>query len=357
MTRHPIRVLGRALLITAALRCGAAPDDLSDRFAAACAGLADAAERRDAMTVVGHDGWLFFAPELRHVGAGRFWGPQAAQVSRARQADQADPLPAILDFKQQLDQIGVELLVVPVPPKSVVYPERLPVELIPQANGAPPRLDPVHQEFYELLRSQGVDVLDLTPLFLSNREHPEGPAYCLQDTHWSGVGCVLAAGRIADEVRRRPWYTDVQRQVYRDEWQTITITGDLWSDLGEPAPPKEQIRVRRVGGAGTDGLTPIALDLNSRIILLGDSHNLVFHAGGDMHGNGTGLADQLALELGLAVDVVAVRGSGATPARLNLLRRAQRTPGYWTRKRLVIWCFAAREFTESDGWQLVPIGS
>ena len=74
-----------------------------------------------------------------------------------------------------------------------------------------------------------------------------------------------------------------------------------------------------------------------------------------MHAQGAGLADQLALELGIAVDLVAVRGSGATAARLNLLRRAQRDPSYWANKRLVIWCFAAREFTESDGWRIVPI--
>ena len=90
-------------------------------------------------------------------------------------------------------------------------------------------------------------------------------------------------------------------------------------------------------------------------MLLGDSHNLVFHSGEDMHATASGLADQLAFELGIAVELVAVRGSGATPARVNLLRRAQRDPDYWSGKRLVIWCFAARELTESDGWSLVPI--
>ena len=74
-----------------------------------------------------------------------------------------------------------------------------------------------------------------------------------------------------------------------------------------------------------------------------------------MHAAGAGLPDQLAFELGLALDVVAVRGSGATPARVNLLRRAQTDPDYWSRKRLVVWCFAARELTESDGWRAVPV--
>ena len=74
-----------------------------------------------------------------------------------------------------------------------------------------------------------------------------------------------------------------------------------------------------------------------------------------MLARGAGLPDQLALELGFPVDLVAVRGSGATPARINLLRRAQKDPNYWAGKKWVVWCFAAREFTESDGWRKVPI--
>ena len=103
--------------------------------------------------------------------------------------------------------------------------------------------------------------------------------------------------------------------------------------------------------------SPVTPDPNSPIVLLGDSHNLVFHEGDDMHARGAGLPDQLALELGLPLDVVAVRDSGATPARVTLLHRAQGDPTYWNRKCLVIWCFAASELTESDGWQLVPITS
>ncbi len=91
------------------------------------------------------------------------------------------------------------------------------------------------------------------------------------------------------------------------------------------------------------------------MVLLGDSHNLVFHSGGDMHAKGAGLADQLASLWGLPVDLVAVRGSGATPARINLLRQARANPKYLGEKKIVVWCFAAREFTESQGWQKVPV--
>jgi hypothetical protein len=87
------------------------------------------------------------------------------------------------------------------------------------------------------------------------------------------------------------------------------------------------------------------------LCLLGDSHNLVFHAGGDMHAQGAGLPDHLAHQLGFPVDVVAVRGSGATPSRLNLFRRRDKMKG----KRVVIWCLSVREFTEGQGWRKIPI--
>jgi alginate O-acetyltransferase complex protein AlgJ len=106
----------------------------------------------------------------------------------------------------------------------------------------------------------------------------------------------------------------------------------------------------------TSADNPALEDRASPIVLLGDSHTLVFHSGQELHGTGAGLADQLAAELGLAVDVVGVRGSGATPARVNLLRRAKADPAYLAGKKVVIWCFAAREFTEGSGWQPLKFG-
>jgi len=40
-----------------------------------------------------------------------------------------------------------------------------------------------------------------------------------------------------------------------------------------------------------------------------------------------------------------------TPARINLLRRGDNLAG----KKLVIWCFTVREFTEGQGWKKVPV--
>lgn len=325
----------------------------SELFRQQCAILAKNAEKSNATAVTGHAGWLFLASELRHLGVGQFWGEAAARVSRATRSEAADPLPAILDFNDQLKKIGVELIVVPVPPKAVIYSDMLPGF----TNNTAARLDLFHQEFYTLLQSKGVKVLDLTDLFLQNKNHSQGPLYCRQDSHWSGNGCVFAAEKIAAEVR--PVLGDSgsrQTNVFKSDWLTIEINGDLWRSLNNKDMSREKLRVRRISRPGTD--EPIEPDAESKVILLGDSHNLVFHAGEDMLFCGAGFPDQLAFELGFPIDLVAVRGSGATPARINLMRRARQKGDYWKNKKCVVWCFAAREFTESDGWrkiQLLPL--
>jgi alginate O-acetyltransferase complex protein AlgJ len=158
----------------------------------------------------------------------------------------------------------------------------------------------------------------------------------------------VAGELLKQELRGRAWLAGVPKRAFKGEWREEEIQGDL-ADLVEAKAGSEKIRLRFV--TDTYGATPVDWR-ESPILLLGDSHTLVFHAGEDMHGTGAGLADQLALELGFPVDVVGVRGSGATPARINLLRRKDNLAG----KKLVIWCFSAREFTEATGgWRLVPV--
>ena len=141
------------------------------------ASLARSAEQQGTMTVSGKEGWLFFGPELRFVSAGPFWGPAANKVSKATKPEFADPLPAIIDFHRQLKKMGVELLMVPVPPKSVVYPDFLSDRLAISPDNPPVRIDTETQAFYQLLRKEGIRVLDLTSFFLANRFPQIGRAH------------------------------------------------------------------------------------------------------------------------------------------------------------------------------------
>lgn len=293
----------------------------------------------DSLAVSGTHGWFFLRSELRHVGAGPFWGKAAANVSQATAPDKADPLPAILDFHKQLKERNIELILVPVPCKALVYPEEL-------KEGASGRLDTTQQEFFKLLREKGVKVLDLGEVFQKEKANPRGPLlYCKTDTHWSPYACQVTAREIK-KLLGAPVWLDGKPDRFTAKQETRTIIGDLAGGKGSEELP---VRVIQARGAALE-------DRASPVVLLGDSHTLVFHAGAEMHGTGAGLADQLAAELGSAVDVIGVRGSGATAARVNLLRRAKADPRYLAGKKVVIWCFAAREFTESTGWSVLKLG-
>ena len=292
----------------------------------------------DSMTVPGNDGWLFLRSELRHIGVGPFWGDAAAGVSKASSPEKADPLPAIIDFNEQLKALGIELILAPVPCKALVYPEKL-------DGKTAERVDAVHQQFFKLLRAEGVKVLDLAETFLKAKAAAGSPAlYCKTDTHWSPYGCEVAAGSLK-EMLGAPAWLHAEPSGFATAAGARTITGDLTDGKGS-----EDLPVRVVRGPGA-----VIEDRASPIVVLGDSHTLVFHAGADLHGTGAGLADQLAVALGIPADVIGVRGSGATPARVNLMRRARADPAYLAGKKVLIWCFAAREFTESAGWSLVKI--
>lgn len=318
----------------------------AETFQAESARLAAQAEQDGRMAVEGREGWLFLANELRHIGAGPFWGESAVEASRASRPDHADPLPVIVDFHRQLEAMGIELLLVPVPPKALVYPDKL-VEMDPPGEPLPG----VWDDFYAMLREQGVSVLDLREVFAARRGEAESPLYCRQDTHWSVQGCRVAAETIAAALTDRPWLEAIERETFELSEALVELRGDLWLSLPEPRPPREEIPVRRV----QRNRQPVPPDRESPVLLLGDSHVLVFHAGGDMHTAGAGLADQLAAEWGFALDVLGVRGSGATPARVSLFRRARADAGYLAGKKAVIWCFSAREFTEATGWSPVPL--
>ncbi len=361
MSRAVRLILSVSIAAVAAAPPGAVADEkadtavLAEAFRKCCAARAADGDETQ-MTVPGADGWLFLRAELRHLGLGPFWGDAAAKASKASNPEYADPLPAILDYKDQCEKLGIELILMPVPPKAVVYPEKICPTVKLGPDGRPPRLDAAHQAFYKLLADKGVRVLDLTDAFLAARAADKGRMYCMQDTHYSGLACILAAERVAAAVADRSWVKQVDRTAYATETSNVRITGDLLGGLSGKKPAKEELPLRFVGTRSSRGILPIEPDPASPVLLLGDSHALVFHLGMDMHAKGAGLADQLAATFGCPIEVVANRGAAVTPARINLYRKQKRTEGYLASKKLLLWCFAARSFTEArGGWRKIPI--
>jgi alginate O-acetyltransferase complex protein AlgJ len=322
--------------------------DSQQKFVNELAAKSRSAQSENAAVIPGLDGWFFLFSDIRFLSAGQFWGTDAVKVSRAHKPESADPIPAIVDFHNELKRRGIDLLLMPVPPKAAIYPEKILPDVDLHGETAAPFL----ARFYDELRKREIDVVDLSPVFLQNRANEHGPVFCKTDTHWSGLGCVLAAQTIKEKIGEK--LAAQPRKNYAAEWKDTTIKGDLGDLAGSNAKKlePEKIAIRAISDKETSAA--INPDPNSPLLIIGDSHTLVFH---DFLAEKSGLLDQLAYEIGFAPDLIGTRGSGATSVRVSLYRRTRKDPGYLPRKKIIVWCFAAREFTESDqGWDKVPVG-
>lgn len=279
---------------------------------------AASADARQERFVEGTDGWRFLPAELRF--ADKLASPDIASMT-------APAVGVISDFAEQLKNAGIRLVVIPVPPKVLVRGKALgisPDEAKKMCAG--------WSTIMGELASRGVQALDLLPDYDTARE----PPFCLRDTHWSGHGIEAAVVRLAAAIREDGVVTE---QAALAPWRETSIHGDLG---GEP----ENVKLRFPAEGAT---------AKAPLLLLGDSHVLVFHQGGDMHAAGAGLPEQVGVLLGVMPEVLGVRGSGATSSRMQLARRVRSEPGCLKEKKVVVWVFAGREFTEADMWKKVPI--
>lgn len=307
----------------------------AEAYLAHVAKLVEQAEANGEATIAGTDGDLLLVKELRSLSAGKFWGAEAQSASRAPKQDRRDPLPAILDYHKKLQAAGIEWVFVPVPAKVAVDPS-----VVPGAPKVDGRIDVQCVAFYDELRKAGVPVLDVLPalrelLAQGKRSH------CKTDTHWTPAACEVVARLLREQVAAQAWYAAAPKVDYVTAPATIEVTGDM-AAMRSAATSAESLSLLVVEGSSA------AKD--SSVLLMGDSHCLVYHSGGDMHAEHAGLPDHLMQQLHMPIDVLGVRGSGATPSRVDAFRGNR-----FDRKKSMIWCLTAREFTEGQGWALVPV--
>jgi hypothetical protein len=343
------------MLVLAAFACADRDAELREEFRAASLSLVDRRLPGSERIVLGFDGWLLSWGELQYLKAGSYIGDAALQTNRHAPPEYADPVPVIVDFHRQLQAHGIELYFVPIPVRSTVYPESV-LGPEPFAQGETiPNLDLPLQELLSAVRERGVKAFDLTPTFLSQREHPKrGSVYVRSDTHWTPYGITLAARILAAEIKEMPWFEAVPKQKYRQRWITKMHNGHLYRDYEkasgtvlEPGP----VQMRRITFETQNGPEKLGLHHpQSPVIMIGDSNTIHWSR------SRSGLPHSLAFEFGFPVDVLSIPGGGANQSRLNLVRKIQAEPEYLEGKHVVIWCFSARAFTNTrEGWIPMPL--
>lgn len=306
-----------------------------------------AASQPTDLAVQGSDkNWFFLRKELEHLQQGDL---ATADFTKANK-EGTDPLPVITKYQEELKALGVELLLVPVPAKAAIYPEKyndkLDVKTVPGMAG-----------FYAKLKSAGVNVLDLEIAFKEERKkNPDKQLYCATDSHWSPYACQLVARLVSDHCQAPPLSIPkaVEDLIALKE-EPLEFYGDLLTDTQKAALPKEKLPYVRAGITNSDG-TQVSTAFSepaSPVLVMGDSHLQVFRKGGNMLATLGGFIDHLQVDLACPVEEITMQAGGADGPRVEIARTTSKNPDFWVNKKIVIWVFTAREFTQGK-WRVIP---
>jgi hypothetical protein len=294
--------------------------------------------------VVAGGGWLFYRPEVEALTG---WGPMKKEPYSVMKDPELARAPAarevVLEFAGQLRERGVELLLVPLPVKAMLYHE-----LLFRSTLDGPLYHPDQLAFYEALRGQGIRVLDLAPGLYDLKKR--FPLFLKQDTHWTPEAMKRCAGWVADYVKKafpelvgQLGVQDLDARIFDRK-----VLGDLVGLLGladeralfEP----EGVQLFALNGLQRDAEAAVTLLCDSFVNIY-DDPTLGFAAEeGDtelMHG---GFADHLSMKLGTVLDVIARNGAGTTATRREF---AARPVDVVAKKKLVIWVLASRDLIYS----------
>jgi hypothetical protein len=291
--------------------------------------------------VAAADGWAYYGPNIRYLGEAYFKDLKS-------DGSVHDPAVAIVDFAEQLRRRGIQLILVPVPAKPAIAPERL-------RRGLSPSLAlSIHtRRFMDELRGRGIDVFDLfTPFVREQKEHPDHPRlYLAADTHWTGDGARLAASLLAEHVRVLVGPDALApKRSYRREVVTVARRPDIprMSRLpGEATafPPEHTIAYRIFDEEGE----PYADSDEAQILLLGDSFSRIYQTD---EPEAAGLIANLAYEMHTPLSSIVNDGGASTLVRQELVRNLEILDG----KRIVIWAFAERDLRFGmKGWEKIVL--
>ena len=287
--------------------------------------------------VAGKNGFLFYRNSLEYVAGGDLEAQRKGK----------NPLPIIVEFKNELDRAGVDFLFVPVPTKVEIYPENLGPNFKVETGQV---VNPYFRKFLHALADKGIEVVDLLPAFLAAKSAESGDAQPLfqhQDTHWSDRGLRLAADILSQRIKKYPWYTELAKhsQAFDVRETSFTRFGDLQSRLPEAEQKKyrpETLLAHQVLRADKQ---PYDDDPDSPVVLLGDSFTGVYELTDAEH---SGVSAHIARGISYPLDLVMSYGGGPN-VRQKLLRRGE---GSLRTKKLVIWMMTARDlYNYWEDWE------
>jgi hypothetical protein len=302
----------------------------------------------------GRDGWLFYNQDVDYLlqppyTDERFYSGTFDSLIGGQRVNLRNPLVAMQDFKDRLEARGIELLVVPIPGKPSIYPEKLAAGIAGQP--ASPTL-----ALLEDMRRRGFRVVDLFAPLLAAKARGGAELYLKRDTHWTPEGVEVAADAIAQALAALglppaapggPGGRYAAGEAGVDRWGDIaemTKVPERRSKVPERRSiwPTEKVKARPVSDLATG--KPYADDPKSPILWLGDSFSRIYQTD---EPRAAGIIAQVALRLGRPLASVVNDGGASTVVRQQLARKGRLLRD----KRVVVWTFVERDLRfGSKGW-------
>jgi alginate O-acetyltransferase complex protein AlgJ len=302
----------------------------------------------------GRSRWLFYRPAVDHLTGPGFLEEQqqakrAAAGNEWQQPPQPDPLPAILEFRDQLAGRGIELLLLPVPVKASVHPEFLSRRY---AGNDQAVHNPSHDDFLVRLEAEGVRVFDPTELLMDAALSTGKPQYLATDTHWTPEAVDLVARKLANTVRKTVDFSKKNSVRYVNAEAPVGNVGDLAEILElSSLYPTQIVDTGVVKKPNGKPWRPVR---RAEVLVLGDSFANIYSEEKLGWGGGAGLAQRLSYHLRRPVDAVIRNDDGAFSTRLLLSEETRQGANRLATTRVLIWEFSARELSVGD-WRSVPL--
>jgi hypothetical protein len=344
--------------------------------------------------ILGREGWLFYRPDVRYLVEPNRRETDDSDSKWVRPADGStrrdSVVRTIVQFRNQLKERGIELLIMPIPGKPSIYPDRL----TRRAVGWEPAPFSPTLELLAQLRQEDIASVDLFTRFCDWRKnHPQAPGttnlYLKQDTHWTPLGAKLAAEAVAQSLHDLGWAPPATNQFVTKRVR-VNRQGDIVEMLQLPKPQSilatEAVECEQISDPALGLLVPAKSDRpgaykypaqKSTILVLGDSFCRIYQlpepqslgelnepSSADKTGaaetvsakrllpGSAGFISHLAFALKTPVDAIVSDGGASTDVR----RKLSTNPEILETKKVVIWEFVERDINLGrDGWEQVSL--
>lgn len=314
--------------------------------------------------LVGREGWLFFRTSIDYLAGPPFLAPRELARRRTRgaryEASEPDPVPGLVQLRDELAARGIELVFFPVPVKAEVHPEKflrasgLPSPESATDVGSPPPANSSFRDLVRRLEAAGVLIYDALPDLRAAAVAGDS-LYLATDTHWNAAGMRVAAAGLARFLERETALPVRPPAGFRRRGFAHSFEGDLTRllDAGSGIFPDEALELDEVVGLrDVPYRVADALQRSSEtgdagaplpeILLLGDSYSLVFSSAA---GRSASFAEQLAFALDRPIRRSAKVATNDLADRVSWLRQ---DPGMLEGTRVVVYEVTARALSSAD---------